>query len=594
MTGSRAVSAGETYRFGAFDVDPAAGELRKGGVRIRIQEKPLRVLVALLERPGEVVSRQELRGRLWPADVHVEYEDGLNAAVKRLRQTLGDTADPPRFIETIPKRGYRLLVPVETIAPRTVRESGAKPVPASLPGGLAALMIGRRPWAAAVVFAGVVALAAVGLFTVRQEASGPDPSASTAPVVEQRITVAVLPFENLTGNPDKDYLSDGFTEELITQLGRLLPDRLGVVARTSVMRYRDVSRDAAAIGAELGADFLIEGSVRAGDRLRITTRLIETGTGTQVWSNSYDRPMADVLRTQIEVIRAVGRALAVDLLPGEPEALARAATTSTDAYEACMRGLHALRLGTVSAFARARQHFEDAIADDPSYALALAGLAELSLAEAHYRVSAPTEAYIRAVTLAERAVAADPGLARPYATLAEAQNLLGDRVGAGRTFAKMLALNDLPPSAFVQYGWFLYETGRPAEALAQVRRAQALDPLSPEVTTAQSHLTLLAGRTDAALEYARLAVERAPDYPYASYTLGLAYETQGQTEPAIEAFEHAYVVGEGAPKYALKLGLAYAAAGRKRDAARMLEEVRRAAAEQYVPADELRRLESSL
>lgn len=259
-----------------------------------------------------------------------------------------------------------------------------------------------------------------------------------------------------------------------------------------------------------------------------------------------------------------------------------------------MRGLHALRLGTVSGFAAARQHLEEAVAQDPSYALALAGLAELSLVEAHYRVRTPGESYQRAVTLAERAVEADPGLARAYATLAEAQNLLGDRTAAARTFAQMLTLNDLPPTALVQYGWFLYESGRPADALVQVSRAQSLDPLSPEVTTARSHLTLLAGQAEAALRYAQMVLERTPDYPYASYTLGLAYETQGQTSAAIEAFERAYAVGEGAPKYALKLGLAYAAAGRKRDAARMLDEVRRAAAEQYVPADELRLLESSL
>lgn len=592
MSGTRDHTAGPSYRFGVFDVDPRTGELRKRGVRIRIQEKPLQLLLALLERPGEVVTREELCARLWPG-VHVEFDESLNAAVKRLRQTLGDVADPPRFVETVPRRGYRLIVPVERIG--IDRRDHHEPAEVGPPPGGLSRRRERLP-ALAALAAAVVLLAGVAavVFDRRPEAV-PSAVVEHTPADARRVTLAVLPFDDLGSSGDRAYLSDGLTEELITQLGRLLPERLAVVARTSVMRYRGVRRDIREIGTELGATHVLEGSLRAdGRRVRIAVRLVDVASGTQVWSDVFDRGLGDALHTQIDVVRAVARSLAADLLPGEPEALARAGSTSGEAYDAYLRGLYALRQGTVTGFALARQEFARALADDPDYTMGLAGLAEVALNEGHYRLRRPADAYDEARTLAERALARDPDLLRARAIAAEAYHLLGDRDAAAHAFGKLRASRGVPSDALVQYAWFLHAEGRTDDALVEIARAHVLDPLSPVVGTARAHLSFEAGRLDEAGVQIAAVLARDPDYPYASYVLGLVSEARGDTTAALAAFERAHELGEGAPKYTLRLGLAYAVAGRLEDARRMLEEVRAAAAREHVPAEDLRRLESSL
>ncbi len=573
-----------TYRFGSYDVDPARGELRRRGTRVRIQEKPLQVLLALVERPGDIVTREELRGRLWAPGVHVEFDESLNAAVRRLRRALGDEAEPARFVETIPRRGYRLLVPVERV--------GCEPPPlpetSQTPNDVAArpsASRSRRPALAAGLALVLATLTAVA----QRGASAPGPAAD-----RPRVVLAVLPFERLCADPASDYLSDGLTEELITQLGRLQPERLGVVARTSAMRFRGSSLDVREIAHELGADYVLEGSVRcAADRVRIAAHLVDVRSRTQVWSEAYDRGPRDLMQVQLDLGRAVARTLAVDLMPGDQAALARAGTTSGDAYDAYLRGLHELRRGTATGFANARELFGSAVAADRSYALGEWGLAEVALRETHFRLRPPDTAR-EAVAGAERALALDPHLPQAWATLAEAQHLLGNRGEAARAFARGLAAGLLPPEARLEYAWFLHDEHRDDEALAEVARAQELDPASPEVRTARAHLLLLAGRTEAAARMAAEAVDRDPAYPYAHYAQGLVYDKQGRRADAIAAFERAHAVGDGAPKYALRLGVAYADAGRKDDARRMLEEARVAARVRHVPADELECLSSRL
>jgi len=296
-------------RFGAFELDPRTGELRKAGVRINLPEQPFQVLKALLDHHGDLVTREDLRQRLWPAETFVDFEHGLNAAVRRLRDALGDSADAPRFVETLPRRGYRFIAPVverpvgdEPAPPRSdiedQRDGIGTPDQTRAPPRL------TRAWGLALVAAIPVVAAAIllpaGYLSWPRAPSQADPTG--------RFMLAVLPFENLTGNPDEEYLGDGMTEELIGQLGRLEPSRLGVIARTSAMQFKKTTKRADRIGSELGVIYLVEGSVRTtGSRIRIAAQLIETRSESHVWAEQYEREAKDLLTLQREIAEAITR-----------------------------------------------------------------------------------------------------------------------------------------------------------------------------------------------------------------------------------------------------------------------------------------------
>jgi TolB-like protein len=274
-------------RFGTFEVDLRARELRKGGIRIRLQDQPFEILTMMLERPGEVVTREELRERLWPAGTFVDFEHSLNAAIKRLRAALGDAADNPRFVETLHRRGYRFIAAVE---------SEGHPLR--------------------------------NLHVVRPAAS--KPAANSV-----NVRLVVLPFTNLSNDPTQEYFSDGLTEEMITQIGRLCPGRLGVIARTSSMLFKRSAKSASEIGRELSADYLLEGSVRGdADRIRITAQLIETRTEVHLWAETYDRSLGETLNLQTDVAAHIARSLAMELVPDQVDVLGRATPRRTEAYQA--------------------------------------------------------------------------------------------------------------------------------------------------------------------------------------------------------------------------------------------------------------------
>src|SRR5687767_8484236 len=263
-------------RFGTFEVDVRGRELRKGGIRIRLQDQPFEILMVMLERPGDVVTREELRLRLWPAGTFVDFEHSLNAAIKRLRAALGDDADNPRFIETLHRRGYRFIADVESDG-ESIRT----------------------------------------LHTVRP------PAAKTAADIGS-VRLVVLPFANLSNDPAQEYFSDGLTEEMITQIGRLCPGRLGVIARTSSMLFKRSAKSASEIGRELSADYLLEGSVRGdAERIRITAQLIETRTEVHLWAETYDRSLGETLNLQTDVAAHIARSLAMELVPDQVDVLGR-------------------------------------------------------------------------------------------------------------------------------------------------------------------------------------------------------------------------------------------------------------------------------
>ena len=307
--------------FAAFAVDLQAGELRKHGVKIRLQEQPFQMLLVLLERPGEVVTREELQKRLWSGNTFVDFEHSLATAVKKLRRALGDSAAHSQFIETLPRRGYRFIATLEA-EPRA-----GKPI------------------------------------------------------------LAVLPFENLTGDPGQEYFSDGMAEEMIARLGRLYPQRLGVIARASAIRYKNTDKDIDQIGRELGADYVLKGSVRrAGDRVRITAELIQVKDRTHLWADSFEGDRADVLAIHSEVARHIARSLHIELRPAKRAAMAGASTTNPEAHGAFLKGRYCLNKGTAEGVKNAIGHFEEATSRDSRYAVAYAGLAvALNLAD-HFRI----------------------------------------------------------------------------------------------------------------------------------------------------------------------------------------------------------------
>src|SRR6266568_1062355 len=336
-------------RFGVFEVDLRAGELRKQGVKIKLQEQPFHLLQMLLEHPGEIVTREELRGRIWPADTFVDFDQGLNNAIKRLRESLSDSAENPRFIETVPRHGYRFI-----------GNLGATP------GGIKSL--------------------------------------------------AVLPLENLSRDPEQEYFADGLTEALITTLAKI--GDLRVVSRTSAMQYKGIHKPVREIARELGVDSIVEGTVlRAGDRVRITAQLIDAAKEAHLWAESYVRDLRDVLTLQSEVAQAVAREVQVKLTPQEQAHLGQVHPVDPEAYEAYLKGRYHWNRRSGEGYGKAMQCFQQTIARDPTYGAAYSGLADCLSLLGVWSLIAPDEGCGKAKGLALQALERDPSLAEAHVSL---------------------------------------------------------------------------------------------------------------------------------------------------------------------------------
>lgn len=502
-------------RFGVFEVDLRAGELRKQGLKIKLQEKPFQILALLLQHTGEVVTREELRNRLWPAGTFVDFDRNLNTAINKLREVLGDSADNPRFVETLPRRGYRFIAPLA--------------------------LLGRV-----------------------------SPPAG-------KVMLAVLPFENLGGDPEQEYFSDGLTEEMITQLGCLQPRRLGVIARTTAMRYKGTGKSIDQIGRQLGVDYILEGAVRrAADRVRVTAQLIQVSDQTHLWAESYDRKVAEIFAVQKEVARRIANSLAIELLPAQQAALTRPPTASPLAHEAYLKGLYYWNKFTEDGSRKGMVHFEQAIKEDPRYARAYAGLAlcNARLGGVFSSLQAK-ETFPRAKTAALKALQIDD-------TLSEAHGSLGicrlfydwDWVAAEKQFLRALELN--PGYALVhhEHALYLIVMARLEEALAEEKQALELDPLSLLFNTVLAWVFYFAKQFDQAIEQCRKALELDPNFPMAHWHLGRVYEQKGMFEEAILALQRAVTLSGTSPVCVAELGRAYAEAGHRDEAVKALDELR--------------------
>jgi TolB-like protein/Tfp pilus assembly protein PilF len=481
---------------------------------------------------------------------------------------LHDDPEAPRYIETRPRRGYRFIAPVQEVSARALTPgapSEGLPGPARRVGA-------RRFWVP--VLGLVAALVATGYF-----ARGAFTRHAVSPA--GRIMLAVLPFENLTGNPQEEYLSDGLTEEMITQLGRLHPERLGVIARTSAMQYKNTGKRTDQIGSELGVAYLLEGSLRrVGERVRVSAQLIQVRDQTHLWAESYERDLRDILGLQGEVAQAIAREIDLKLTPQQQARVAHARPMDRQAYELYLKGRYFWNKRSEEGYTRAIRYFEQAIAQDPAYAQAHAGLADAyALLGSMPNAELPrSQAMPRARAAALKAIELDDSLAEAHTSLAFVRmHFEWDWPVAKREFARALELNPGYATAHHWYAFWLIAQGRAEEAVREIRLAQQLDPLSLIINTDVGEMLYYARRYDEALEQGRRTLELDPGFALAHRIVGVAYLGTGQVSAAIQELEATARVA-GSRAYVLySLGFAYGEAGRTQDAWKVLEELEQAA-----------------
>jgi len=552
-------SSSRRVRSGLFEIDLSSGEVHKSGRKVALQEQPFHVLAMLLGRPGEVVTREELQSRLWPADTYVGFDEGLNTAIRKLRLAFGDSADNPRFIETIPRRGYRFIAPVsessgtglpaEALASADVAANvgavrAAEPETAVAGKGLSV----RWPATGAIAAAALafVVVFAVVAYWVR---SRPSPDS----VVRKRIMLAILPFQNLSNDPGQEYFSDGLTEETITDLGQLSPERLGVIARTSAMAYKHTDKTVGQIGRELGVDYILEGSVRReGGKARVSAQLIRVSDQTHLWAENYNRDLNDLLEMESELGKTIAQQVQVNLTPQWQVELGKIRTVDPEAYDLYLRGRYHWNQRTPAGIKESIAYFQQATAKDPNFALAYSGLADA------YNISTIVGAYTSKESLpqarvaAEKAIQLDPSLAEAHAALGmEKSHYEFDFPGAQREFLKAIEVN--PNSAYAHLFYsncYLMPMGRTAEAIAENQKALELDPRSLPINNFMGMTYYFAGDYDKAYQQYEHTIAMDPTFPLAHEYFSALLLEMGRYEQAIQEHQKSELLGGASPEKA--------------------------------------------
>lgn len=567
-------------RFDSFELDIRTGELRRGGVLVKLQQQPFKVLVVLARRSGELVTREEMKHELWSDDTFVDFDQGLNFCIKQVRAALKDQADTPRYIQTLPKRGYRFLAPVEVLEapPRSTGHltNGTTPEPEA-PGRRQHL----RLWA---ILAALLVLVAAGWDLLKRTRTG-----STASPVTTRRMLVVLPLQNLGAVPQDDYFSDGLTEEMIAQLGRLDPRRLGVIARGSSMLYKNRAADAATLGRELGVHYVVEGSVRrAGDRVRITVKLVQASDRTHVWSESYERDLKDILALQSEVARAVARGVQIAISPAAESRFLRSRPVDPEAYQLYLQGRYFWNQRDHEGLTKAIDYFSRALERAPDEPLPYVGLADAYIVLTDQGSTPAAEAMPKAKEAAMKALALDPELAEAHVSLAMIRGSFDwEWADAEAGFRRANALNPNYPTTHHWYAHLLRAHRRFDEAVEETRKAQALDPLSLIINSNVGTALFYAGRFAEAEAQLRRVIEMNERFAPAHWSLGRLKLRTGAAAEAIRHHERAVEVSQRDPAYLCSLGHAYGVAGRREDALRVFREVEQVAATRYVAALDL-------
>jgi TolB-like protein/Flp pilus assembly protein TadD len=513
-------SSRAVVRFACFELDQQTGELRKeGGKCNRLQDQPLQILRILLERPGQIITRDELRHKIWPSDTFVDFDHGIYNAIKRLREALGDTAETPQYIETLPRRGYRFIGNTEVVTP----------------------VIGTRVQ-----------------------------------------SLAVLPLENLSRDPEQEYFADGLTEALITSLAKIRA--LRVVSRTTAMHYKGIHRPLPEIARELGVDAVVEGTVlRSGRRVRITAQLIDAHTDSHLWGESYDRDLRDLLELQSEVARAIAREVQVKVSPEERIELDRARSIDPEAYEAYLKGRHHWNKRTSGDLNKAIDYFQHAIEKEPNYAAAHTGLADCAGRAGFWSFASPTEGCGKAKGAALKSLKIEE--------TAEARTSLGwaimhydwDLCSAEREFQHAVQEDPLYATAHQSYGHCLGVMGRFEEAFAELKHAIQLEPLSLIIGTSYAGISWLGRRWDQAIEQTEKTLDLDPNFAAGLWGRARCYVGKGMVDTAITYAQEAVKLSGGTQLFFIAdLGYAYARAGRTGDAGRILDQLQELSKSRYV------------
>jgi TolB-like protein/DNA-binding winged helix-turn-helix (wHTH) protein/Flp pilus assembly protein TadD len=579
----------ERLRFGVFEVDLRSGELWRRGLRVRLQEQPFKVLEMLLENLGEVVTREELQKRLWPADTFVDFDHGLNKAINKVRDALGDSAENPRFVETVARRGYRFLAEVKVIDAAPVRNPSLENQPHPTteardrldPASKVTTFKHPSPSLAWKVSVPLLVLLIAYLAAWKFLSPNRPP-----PVIR---SLAVLPLENLSGDPSQDYFSDGMTDELITELGHI--DDLRVISRTSAMAYKSTQRTLPQIAQELNVDAVVEGAVlRSGRQVRITAQLIMATTDRQLWSNSYEGDVRDTLTLQSEVARAIAEQIRIELTPREQSMLNNVNNVSSEAHEAYLKGRYFWNKRTADGLGKAIDYFNEAIERSPDYAQAYAGLADsYALAgDWKYGLLAPNDAYPKAKAAATKAITLDGALGEAHISLALClDNFEWDPESAGREFTRGIELSPGYAIGHEWYAWHLAALGRHDEAVAEVEKAANLDPLSPSIGSDLAEELLVAGRFDEAIKQSRDTMILDPYFGPAHYVLGAALVQKREYSEAIAELQKANELSPGSTAFKANLAYAYAESGMRDEASKILNTLKNRPPQAFSNAPEI-------
>jgi TolB-like protein/Flp pilus assembly protein TadD len=520
-------------RFGAFELELASGELRKGQSLLRLQPQPLKVLVLLAGRAGQLVTRDEIQKQVWAGETFVDFDQGLNYCIRQIRAALCDDAEAPRFIETVPRRGYRFVADV---------------VPISAP-------------------------------------------------VERRVMLVVLPFRDVSGNPEEEYFSDGLTEEMIAQLGRLNPQRLGVIARTSTMRYKHTEKGIEAIGRELGVSHVLEGSVRrAAGRIRVTAQLIQVSDQTHLWADSFERPVGDILALQAEFAQAIATQIGVQLTPRAQQRIAAVRAVHSAVYDAYLKGRYFWKRRSREALQKSVQCFTAAIEIDPEYAPAYAGLADVHLTQLDYNHLSPHDAFALTDRVLVDALRLDNTLAEPHTSLGHLRLHQFRWTAAEQHFTHAIELNAGYDTAHYYYANLLAAFGRFDDALGEANRALELDPVAVNTRQNRMYILLLARRYEEAVAQAAEIIEMDPAYTALHYDLGRVYLCRSEYHRAIEAFQKVSPKSEsrGGTTVLAAVGYAHAKAGHHPEAIAILRQLEALSSSDYVSSYDLALLHLAL
>jgi TolB-like protein/DNA-binding winged helix-turn-helix (wHTH) protein/Tfp pilus assembly protein PilF len=517
----RPISSFLRFRFGGFELNPSTGELVCEGRKAQIQEQPLQLLLALLERPGELVTREELTGKLWPAGTFVDFERGLNKAVNKLRELLRDSADHPQFIGTLPRKGYRFIGTVTKVGSSEETPQAAGPGPAQSHW--------RWRYAAGT---GVIVAAVLGVLAGTNVMGWRDAIASRlTPSRPQIVSLAVLPLENLSGDPEQAYFADGMTDALITEIARA--ETLRVISRTTVLRYKGTRKPVQQIGRELNVDALVEGTVlRSGDRVRITAQLIQVSSDNHLWAQSYEKDMTEILRLQQEVATDIARRVGSVIKPVEP-----LRTVNLEAYGEYLQGRFNFFRYTAEGWREAIEHYSLAIQADPNFAPAHAGLAESYIVAWAFNAFPldGDQGLRKGKAEAQKALELDPKLASAHLALGEVYVQEWDHENAERELSRALELNPNDPLAWQLHGVHRLWRGQIQEGIAEQERARSLDPFSPIINANLARAFCYARQYDKAVAQAQVTLKLEPGYAVALIWLEHAYRHKGMFKEALAA-----------------------------------------------------------